>query len=767
MPSASVNVVMTGDEAKLRASQKRAERGQDNVTKATGRTSRGSRQAEAELRKFAQRMSDLNSTPLERSQKHMAKLREATRRGYLSQTRYSRAVAHTVQQLSRQAGISQRAAAAQLGLDRSMVRSSGSMQRVAARGSGLATSLVGGLVGAGGVLAAVGLVRQAYGQWLQEMEQIGQKHSDMSGNIVRELTETGDVARMPQIEAWINSLKGATREQRLAAFTGVSAGGPELALDRRLELAEQVVQQAPTGVDLAALGQATGELAKVATAKAADDIVDMSVHVRGQLGSRIKAIGTKPFSRAIQSLVDTGAATADEALALTTAAVVEASARPDVITTTAAKIGAQYELREAPALSAEDETFNRFAAAKEDERLRVLLDDTQTREQQLGEDTADRLQKMKGGIEAFELTDVFREQRAKGRGMEESLSRALLGQETAVGTKWEATIANISNAVTKTQKQRVAQLDEADRKFNQFVQAIPRERLRLLHEDKAIREQMLGKEQAGKFGLIKPEVVERRTEQVLIAQRQDLAAKQVEGLQETAAGREVVQEQKIAVKGEAKDIELGPGEARRRRLMDLVTTKLKAPEFVGQQTRRKDVERAMNWVGAYYKWAKFMTTGDVSGKQIAPAVEAIEKSGFETRTQRGLQIALRSGTLEPQEVQEFIGTEKHVRGDVVPLAGEAQSPALAPRGRTIGFEAADMGMRAIGGGNTQEPPAPIVVNARGDNRDVVDAVRHMEKALLTKLDEKPHTSTPGPRAGGSRVGESRRAQQLAELQATD
>jgi len=379
-------------------------------------------------------------------------------------------------------------------------------------------------------------------------------------------------------------------------------------------------------------------------------------------------------------------------------------------------------------------------------------------------------------VEAFETIETFGKEQAKGRGIKQALAKAFLGATTAEGTQWQSTIDVLATELEKVYQARGKEMDEKVVAYNRFVKADPRERLRLLLEDEAIRQEMLGTEQAGKAALIKPEVVKQRTQQIADAQREDLAAKQLQQIRASAAGREVAAEQDIAVEGEAKDIELGPGEARRKRLLKKVTqaTKELSPERM--MAHRGAVTRATAYGRWYTGLSSLLSAGDREAMKrfgvdpVKDARQAIEQSGFEQRTQAGLSVAMRRGALTPTQVKEFIGREQQVRGDVVPQTREApsevQKSALAPAGQMMGMEFGRVGMRATRavGGGTQEQPVPIVVNAGADNREVVHELRKLNKNVVDlKEDGRTGTLTPQP----ANVAPSKRAQQLAELEAVD
>lgn len=299
-----------------------------------------------------------------------------------------------------------------------------------------------------GVQAAVGLVTGAYASWRAEMEKLAVAHEVFTSNLVRTLTETGDLAQAPRIERFIGSVPGATREQARTAFESVSGGDPAASLDRRLQITREVAPQAVTGVSLDDLGLVAGQLSKIAPEVRADDIVDIATNIRAQAGSEIRKVGSASFIRGVQALQSTGAATFDEAVGLALTAL-KADLRPDVLVSAAGKLSQ-------PADTFKDPGLKEFADSTPRERLRQLLDDRDLSRQVLGADQAVRFNLIDHDLAAERTTQIVDAQRGDfARQQIASLRTFPSGAEVSVTQE---------QAVQTDVRQRLLELREAQAK---------------------------------------------------------------------------------------------------------------------------------------------------------------------------------------------------------------------------------------------------------------------------------------------------------------
>jgi hypothetical protein len=194
--------------------------------------------------------------------------------------------------------------------------------------------------GAGGVIAglfsvgaAVGTVIHAYSRWGREMDAAGNRHSELTRGLVREIVAAGDAKQGGKIEAALSSIGGATLEQGTQAFAGVTGATPLSSLDRRLALAGEVAKQAPTGIDLGAFGGLVGAVADVKPGAKADDIADMAAMIQAKAGAGAERLGGEKFLRAVKSQVAAGKSP-EQAFGFALAAL-DANVSPETITSAA------------------------------------------------------------------------------------------------------------------------------------------------------------------------------------------------------------------------------------------------------------------------------------------------------------------------------------------------------------------------------------------------------------------------------------------------
>jgi len=269
--------------------------------------------------------------------------------------------------------------------------------------------------------AGVDMVTRAYAGWREEMQNLGDEHTKFAAKAIRAITETGDLASSKKIRGRLETMPGATAEQALAAFSGVSAGVPEADLERRLKLARRVARQAPTGVDLEQVGELAGEMAKRMPGKKAGDIVDLATKLRAEAGGNIQKVATGQFWKAVGILQDTGAATPEQAMGITLEGM-KKGMRAEAVITAAAKI-------EDFKPSKTDPLHKTFAAAGPKDRLEMLLSDKAMATSILG-DQGVRLSQIDRG-EAMRLAGAFGQAQREDFAFQQvrNLKESVWGQE--------------------------------------------------------------------------------------------------------------------------------------------------------------------------------------------------------------------------------------------------------------------------------------------------------------------------------------------------
>ena len=167
-----------------------------------------------------------------------------------------------------------------------------------------------------------------------------------------------------------------------------------------------------------------------------------------------------------------------------------------------------------------------------------------------------------------------------------------------------------------------------------FADAAPRERLKLLMEDEGVRREILGADQATRFGLISPGAARQKTREIVGAQRGDFASQNVRSLLGFPAGQEAITEQGISVFKEKQTRALGMEEAQAQRAVDLV--------------RAATAQRN--------PWTRFMATGEARMEAAA----GFSQMGGPTRAYAVLEHARAWGHISDQQARDFARNEAGV-----------------------------------------------------------------------------------------------------------
>lgn len=210
----------------------------------------------------------------------------------------------------------------------------------------LKTTMGGLLVGAGGLAGLAAGLHAFYEQWQRDLDQTHEKVSKLNDATAKQIAASGRVASGPQVEQFLKSLTGATREQGLEALTAVQGAAPEQTLSRQFAIADQVTRLAPMGFDLKEMGALTGKLAELMPEKTATELANLATVLKQQTGASSGQLQSNEFLLGVQQLVKSGAVkSTEEGLALGAQAVSQ-NISPGVLTQIAAAVGQQVEKRE-------------------------------------------------------------------------------------------------------------------------------------------------------------------------------------------------------------------------------------------------------------------------------------------------------------------------------------------------------------------------------------------------------------------------------------
>lgn len=214
-------------------------------------------------------------------------------------------------------------------------------------------AMSGLLVGAGGFAGLATAGHALYESWQRDLDATIAKVAKLNDATAKQIPSGGKTAQGPEVEAFLKTLKGATREQGLEALTAVQGAAPEQSLARQMAMTEQVTRLAPMGFDLKEMGALTGKLAELMPDKTATELANLATTLKQQTGASSMQLQSNEFMLGVQQLVKTGAVkTTEEGLALG-AQMVSQNISPGALTQISAAVSSQVETRDAKPTEAE------------------------------------------------------------------------------------------------------------------------------------------------------------------------------------------------------------------------------------------------------------------------------------------------------------------------------------------------------------------------------------------------------------------------------
>jgi len=333
------------------AAQKAIQQHEKDIAKLTARfadmagTSKKATKEQAALARAAKKMFDETRTPAERFNAQVARAGDLFRKGKINVETYNRAIE----------------------------KANRSMQGAGQSGVAQIGAMTAGFVAGRGLTWAISKTKQLYAEWRQEIAQTGAKASEFHQQLIKDLSEAGDLAAAPGLQKFFRSIKGVSKEDVSKTYAGVRGGAPDISEERAKALAAQAARLAPTGQDLGAFGTLAGELATLAPGKTAGDIADLALATRQKAGKSIGQLTSPQTLKGIKTLQSTGAMSTEEALGFGLAAM-EKDISPRVLATVAAKIAA-----------APKGAGRQYTAATPKERLAMLQQDPKLARKLLGD----------------------------------------------------------------------------------------------------------------------------------------------------------------------------------------------------------------------------------------------------------------------------------------------------------------------------------------------------------------------------------------------
>ncbi|MGE3666638.1 MAG: hypothetical protein AB7G51_08445 [Steroidobacteraceae bacterium] len=216
------------------------------------------------------------------------------------------------------------------------------------------------------VHGTVGLVRQAYQFWQQDMAKLAAESKKTNDSIIKELTLTGDLARGGELQQFFRSSATVSEAQRAEAFFGVRNAAPFQTVQRTRELTAASERVALLGQDIGQFGALVGELADAFPKSRAEDLADLALAVQQRAGDQAGKLADPAFQRSAALLRAVGVGE-EESLAIGLKAL-DANISTKALDTFAAKLATADSATKAKLL-----TGDRAALLKElgDQGLKI------------------------------------------------------------------------------------------------------------------------------------------------------------------------------------------------------------------------------------------------------------------------------------------------------------------------------------------------------------------------------------------------------------
>jgi len=230
------------------------------------------------------------------------------------------------------------------------------------------------LAGPAGIVAAVHVVKKAYGEWIIQIDKAAEHSTKFHATLTKNLSEAGDLLYAAKLEKFFESVPGANREDVEKAYAGVAGAVPGMARSRRMDIAAEAAKLGPTGQDVGQIGAMAGEFGEVFATKTADDLVDLALKMRQMAGKNISQLTGRKFLKGIKDLQEAGVMEPERAFAMGLTAA-DKDISPGVLPKISQVVTGHYEPKTAAkgkTLAEDEEQYNRFVGAGAGDRWKML-----------------------------------------------------------------------------------------------------------------------------------------------------------------------------------------------------------------------------------------------------------------------------------------------------------------------------------------------------------------------------------------------------------
>ena len=316
--------------------------------------------------------------------------------------------------------------------------------------------VVYGITGAAGVTSAIRLATSGYAEWADAIQLAGTAAAKFHGDLIRDLSEAGDLMRGKQLTEFFENVEGVKRGDVAGTYAGVRGGAPAVTTERAMELAGKASRIAPTGQDLRQFGELVGELGETLVKKSADDISDLALSLRQRAGKSISKLTSPRFLAAVKDFSASGVMSAEEAFAAGLTAL-EHDIPATLLSKVSEVIGKTYDPKSG------DQAMTDFAEADAKGRFAMLQQSAELQQKLLGEQGVkfarfpmDRVQVHAQALKWAQSADVMRQE-------VDALKRFPAGQERLTLYQQQAEVEKLGG------QKKDEQAGTQEKRYEEFI----------------------------------------------------------------------------------------------------------------------------------------------------------------------------------------------------------------------------------------------------------------------------------------------------------
>jgi hypothetical protein len=193
--------------------------------------------------------------------------------------------------------------------------------------------LVAGYAGLEGVKKGVELVEEAYDEWYQKIGKTVDAQRESREEIARTLVLANKLRDAPLIEEGLKGIGGATRAEKMAAFSSIAEATPDLSAQRQLDLTREIAPLAAAAGEkgLGEIGRVAGVFQAAAPSRSAFDVANIADVAMGQVAPNRRGELADPATmRALEILQHKAGMSLEGALGFETEAMSKGLAARDL-----------------------------------------------------------------------------------------------------------------------------------------------------------------------------------------------------------------------------------------------------------------------------------------------------------------------------------------------------------------------------------------------------------------------------------------------------